>query len=176
MKDRRDAMKSRARNQAGVAVIEFALVATVFFGIVFAALDFGYAFMTKENMTHAAQEGMRAAVVYGSDANGQSAAAITNAASRLSSFGGASGLTAPAAGTNPYCGSSTSGQLTICTNVVSNAFPACSGGSSGTCMTLTVTYDYKDNSILGPLDLIPGWGHLIHSTLNVTATQRMTAS
>ena len=179
-------MKSRikGRSESGVAVIEFALVATLFFGIVLAALDFGYAFMTKENMTHAAQEGMRAALVYGPDANAQSKSAVTNAASRLSSFGGTAGLAPPADGTNPYCASSTSGELTVCTNVgtggIGDAFPPCTDGNgnptNGTCMTITVKYDYKDNSVLGPLDLIPGWGHLIRSTINVTATQRMTAN
>jgi Flp pilus assembly protein TadG len=61
MRPRRDA---RAwRDEEGAAAVEFAIVATVFFMLVFAIIDFGFGFHTWNGTAHAAREGARRAAV-----------------------------------------------------------------------------------------------------------------
>lgn len=56
-----------AKRQAGVAVVEFALTAILFFTVVFAIIDFSYLFWSNLTMQHAVREGARYAITGRSD-------------------------------------------------------------------------------------------------------------
>jgi hypothetical protein len=58
--------QGRARRQEGAAAVEFAIVASIFFMLVFGIIDFGFAFHSWNNAVNAAREGARKAAV---DAN-----------------------------------------------------------------------------------------------------------
>jgi Flp pilus assembly protein TadG len=51
------------RDEEGAAAVEFAIVASLFFMLVFAIIDFGFGFYTWNGSTHAAREGARKAAV-----------------------------------------------------------------------------------------------------------------
>lgn len=59
--------RNAAGRQAGVAAVEFALVALFFFSLLFSILDWSYLFFTNLSMQHAVREGARYAVVGRSD-------------------------------------------------------------------------------------------------------------
>jgi Flp pilus assembly protein TadG len=56
------------RNRKGAAAVEFALIAPVFFLMVFGMIEFGRAIMVEQVITNAAREGARLAVLDGSTA------------------------------------------------------------------------------------------------------------
>jgi Flp pilus assembly protein TadG len=56
------------RNRQGAAVVEFAIVAPVFFLLVFGMIEFGRAIMVQQILTNASREGARRAVLDGSTA------------------------------------------------------------------------------------------------------------
>ena len=51
------------REERGAAAVEFAIVATLFFMLVFGIIDFGFAFHSWNNAVNAAREGARTAAV-----------------------------------------------------------------------------------------------------------------
>src|SRR5258706_10996299 len=51
------------RSESGVAVVEFAFVLVLFVMLLWGIISFGYAWSLKEQMQHAAQEGLRSAYV-----------------------------------------------------------------------------------------------------------------
>ncbi len=51
------------RNRQGAAAVEFAIVAPVFFLMVFGMIEFGRAIMVKQVMTNAARDGARLAIL-----------------------------------------------------------------------------------------------------------------
>jgi Flp pilus assembly protein TadG len=51
------------RDERGAAAVEFAIVATIFFMLVFGIIDFGFAFHSWNNAVNAAREGARLAAV-----------------------------------------------------------------------------------------------------------------
>jgi Flp pilus assembly protein TadG len=55
--------RSRLAGESGAAAIEFAIVATIFFMLVFAVIDFGFGFHTWNATSNAAREGARLAAV-----------------------------------------------------------------------------------------------------------------
>jgi hypothetical protein len=57
------------RNRQGAAAVEFAIVAPVFFLLVFGMIEFGRALMVQQILTNAAREGAREAVVDGAVKN-----------------------------------------------------------------------------------------------------------
>lgn len=59
--DRRRRLVPR-RNQAGAALVEFAVVALLFFTILYLLIAFGMALAVKQSITNAASEGARAAI------------------------------------------------------------------------------------------------------------------
>jgi Flp pilus assembly protein TadG len=180
----------RRKDEAGTSIIELALVIWVFFTIVFGAIDVGYAFVVKENMTHAMEEGLRAALTTPNSActgsvltatcEGQYA--MTQARSRMSSFSnygkaegvmvvGSSLSSSPndTAGQCDTSGGSSGGALDICTNVTGGALQPCPNGADGTCLQMTLAYDYKDNSVVN----MPLIDLFIPSQIRVTGYQRM---
>jgi Flp pilus assembly protein TadG len=55
--------RSKHRREDGAAAVEFAIVSSLFFMLVFAIIDFGFGFYTWNGTTHAAREGARKAAV-----------------------------------------------------------------------------------------------------------------
>lgn len=55
--------RGRVRREDGAAAVEFAIVASLFFMLVFAIIDFGFAFHSWNNAANAAREGARKAAV-----------------------------------------------------------------------------------------------------------------
>ena len=55
--------RDRARDEKGAAAVEFAIVASLFFMLVFGIIDFGFAFHSWNNAANAAREGARKAAV-----------------------------------------------------------------------------------------------------------------
>jgi Flp pilus assembly protein TadG len=55
--------KRLLREEKGAAAVEFAIVATLFFMLVFGIIDFGFAFHSWNNAVNAAREGARTAAV-----------------------------------------------------------------------------------------------------------------
>ena len=55
--------KGRARREEGAAAVEFAIVASLFFMLIFGIIDFGFAFHSWNNAANAAREGARKAAV-----------------------------------------------------------------------------------------------------------------
>ncbi|MGZ5213931.1 MAG: TadE family protein, partial [Actinomycetota bacterium] len=51
--------RGRARDEDGAAAVEFAIVASLFFMLVFGIIDFGFAFHSWNNAANAAREGAR---------------------------------------------------------------------------------------------------------------------
>jgi len=65
--------RSYRRKRLGAAVVEFAVVAPVFFLLVFGMLEFGRMVMVQQVLTNASREGARAAVL-----DGATASSVTN--------------------------------------------------------------------------------------------------
>ena len=63
---KRKIMSARGRNRCGVAAVEFAVVAPIFFLLVFGMIEYGRLVMVQQVLTNASREGARAAVVDGS--------------------------------------------------------------------------------------------------------------
>lgn len=55
-------MKYTILNQNGAAVVEFAVIASILFVILFAILEFGFIFMQEHFVANAAREGMRVGI------------------------------------------------------------------------------------------------------------------
>ncbi|MEO8424046.1 MAG: TadE family protein [Actinomycetota bacterium] len=55
--------RGRVRGEDGAAAVEFAIVATLFFMLVFGIIDFGFAFHSWNNTANAAREGARRGAV-----------------------------------------------------------------------------------------------------------------
>jgi Flp pilus assembly protein TadG len=60
---RRSRRKNRLRGEEGAAAVEFAIVASIFFMLVFGIIDFGFGFHTWNATANAAREGARRAAV-----------------------------------------------------------------------------------------------------------------
>jgi Flp pilus assembly protein TadG len=154
--------RRRAQGQRGTAIVEMAIVIVLFFFIVFAMLDYGWAFSVRENMIHSAQEGLRTALVTGSA--DQSCAARAAARQRMAGVIGATraGTTSPMSSTAPCTDPTADLTVTVAT-------ASCVGTVGATCMTVTMSYPYGKDSLVA----IPGYPELVPQTINITATERI---
>ena len=100
----RASRRGKVRKEDGAAAVEFAIVASLFFMLVFGIIDFGFAFHSWNNAANAAREGARKAAVSADTAAIQArtiAAASTLDPTKLTvqvlcSRGGAAFATCPA--------------------------------------------------------------------------------
>lgn len=105
----------RGRERRGAALVEFAMVAPVFFLFMVGAIEFGRAIMVQEVLTDASREGARVGILDGSTTSDVAAAAN----SYLSAMS-ISGTTVTVSPLNP--GSSPSGtQVTVTVSVPYNS-------------------------------------------------------
>jgi len=166
----------RLRGERGVAMVEMALVFVLFVMMVWGVITFGVAYQLRENMTHAAQEALRAAVVSPDEAT-MNSNAVARARSLMTADLGSSRADAPASplatcSTNEASGN---GYLDICTNYTGTAasgsrYPQCNDPLGGECMTVTIAYHWGDSPLVAP---IPGIFAFMPTTLTVTATGRV---
>jgi Flp pilus assembly protein TadG len=126
-------MRRLHREERGTAVVEFAVVAVLFIGLIFSGITYGMIFWAKHTMTHAASEGARAALTV---EPGKEADAATAAGERARSAVEASlGDRAD--------------HVTIDTTV------ADCEGSAQRCITVTVSYPYDEHPIVAPMPFMP---------------------
>lgn len=142
---------SMERNERGAAVVETALcLCFVVLPLVFATISYAYMLSFRQAVSQSAAEGARvAAVAPASATDAQRVTAAENAVSAAlaTSVGG---LTC----TSPHV---------TCTAVpVTN----CGDGSGNDCMKVTVSYPYREYSLL---PAIPGLGFTLPSTIEYSA-------
>ena len=142
---------SRGKNQSGAAVVETALcLSFVILPIVFGTIGYAYMLTFRQNVSQSAAEGARAAAVApSSTSTADRIAAATNAVNAAMSSGTGS-LT---------CGSS---YLTCTVTKVDG----CGTGASHDCMQVTISYPYRDHSLLPS---VPGLGFTLPSTISSTS-------
>jgi len=129
-------------SERGAAAVEFAIVAPLLFLLVFAIIDFGFAFHGWDAVQNAAREGARVGAVT------PSVSAIQARVRSASSFLDQSKV-----------------NVTVqCARGGSSSFGTCGAGSSwaeGDLIRVTVTYDY---SYMTPLPSFVGMGQTLHET------------
>jgi Flp pilus assembly protein TadG len=129
-----------------------AIIAPLFFLLIFGMINFGYAFSVRENMIHSAQEGLRSALV--ANPPGDSCTAITAARARMVSIIGAT-----RAGSG--CTSQTADLTVTTASAPCNPSPAM-------CLTVTMSYPYRSDEVVG----IPGFDSLAPSSMTISVTER----
>jgi len=124
------------RDQRGVAMLEFAIVAPIFFFILYALVVFGMALALKQGVTSAAAEGARATVgVVDNPATTGVDERVDNAKNVVLQRLG-------------WLSASQKTYLTITPTIAS-----CTGGA-GTCITVQVTYPYDAHPLVPSAPLI----------------------
>ncbi len=143
---RRSAPPARFRrgDESGAALVEFALVVGLFVFILYGLISFGMILAQKQKITNAAAEAARSAVGESSDLN-----AINVATARVTKLLGAPG--------SYKIGPDPAGKPTV---------TACTAPAVGSCITVTITYDYKNHPIVPPA---PGLGLVTPNTFSSTA-------
>lgn len=143
---RRNLVRGSTYRQRGAVVIEFALVFIVFFMVMYGAIAYGIVFALQHSLTHAANEGARAAVQDVGDIAARKALAQTTASNAVVWLGARAPTptvtSAPCAAT-PF----------VCVNVA-------------------LAYDYAANPIIPPL---PGLGLFLPALINSQATVQLDA-
>ncbi|HVE94683.1 MAG TPA: TadE family protein [Acidimicrobiales bacterium] len=143
------------RSERGSALVEFSVVFGLFAFIIFALVTFGMMLAAKNSITHAAAEGARAAIgvaelpaaTLDSRREDEAKAAVARS---LDWFG------------SKYQPSDTSAAVARCD-------PA-NVADLTECITVTITYPYKDRPIIPPL---PGIGLMTPDTFTATAVVKL---
>jgi Flp pilus assembly protein TadG len=145
---------SRGKSERGAAAVETALtLCFVVLPVVFGAISYAYMLSFRQTLSQSAGEGARAAAVAPSVA--------TTAQRQAAAINAVNNSMASNIGASMTCGVD---NLT-CTAVEGS----CTNGS-GTCITVTVSYPYRDHSLLPS---IPGLGFTLPSVINYTATAKV---
>lgn len=76
MKNRRYALRDLLRDKGGVSVVEFALIAPVFIGLIFAVSQMAMVFFAQAGLKNAVSEGARLATLYPRPSNADISAKI----------------------------------------------------------------------------------------------------
>lgn len=113
----------RAHADDGAAAVEFALIGTIFFMLLFAIITFGLVFALNHTLSHAAAEGARSGLT--ASAGGTVATAESAATSRLGWLG--EGAT------------------------VAASVEPCVNDTTRECVRVVVSYDYAARPLLPPL-------------------------
>jgi Flp pilus assembly protein TadG len=142
----------REEPERGASVVEFAFVAIPLLLLLMGIVYFGMLLSFKQAVTQAAAEGARAdAVLSGSSTPAATVSSIM-----------ASAANHPMGSWNKVCNS---GSLT-CTATTA----PCTGNTSATCVTVTVTYNYSSSPLLPSLPLVSSF---MPSTIKSVAVVQM---
>ena len=144
MRHRRRTRRSPTAER-GAAAVEFALLVVPLLMIIWGLISYGVMFSYRQALSQAVGEGARAAV--GAPTGLVSSVATAAIGSALDSYGQTCGAT-----------------LTCTISAPSSAAP-CPNGH--TCVTVTVSYPYRDNPIIPN---VPGFGIVMPQTLSFTQT------
>jgi len=137
-------IRARVAREDGVAALEFAIVSMLFLVILFGILTYGYIYSMDQSMTHAAEEGARAAIATTTDAAAISTAQTT-AYNRLSNY-------------------QPSLQLSDITAVIVNN---CDGTFK--CIKVTITYPWSTRPIIPAFPGLPTPGNIVaEATVQLT--------
>ena len=169
------------REEHGVAIVELALVITLFLSLLWGIISFGYAYMLKENLTHATQEAIRAAqnLPPGSTTATAGSCPYYNSAPGTTRFSG----TAP---TDPraYEAGCTAYNTIIKTQLnstqgasgidVTPVIGPCSTEPLATCLSVTVTFHNDASNAHNPVPpALLGISAFLPSTISSTATGKV---
>jgi len=122
----------RLRDQRGAVLVEFALTAVIFLTLIYGSLTYGVIFWVKASLTHAAGEGSRAAVRVDQATAASTAQAEAENVIDKTLPSNSAGWAKPVQAVSAQC-----------------------ANSSNTCLTVTVTYPYKDHPIIPTLPFLP---------------------
>lgn len=151
-------VRRRLRDQRGAALVEFAISCSLFLGLIYGAVSYGVVFWVKSSITHAATEGARSSI--GSVLSCPTPpGACVSAQARAQSF--AQGIV------NNLLPSGYAGHANVTASPPTN----CPNASTLTCITVTVTYPYKNFPIVPAL---PPVFPVLPNTLTSTATVMLT--
>lgn len=152
----RRASTSRVVNERGAAAVEFAIVAPLLVLLLFGIISFGVMLSMRQSVSQAAAEGARAAAVtlIDADRTAEATDAIDDALS-------ANGVTCD--GTVLKRAGENVGSCSVGPKI------PCREDSTAECVTVTVTYTYRDDPIVPSF----GVGALMPETLSYSATARV---
>ena len=103
--------RAAGRKRRGAAIVEFAVVAPVFFLLVFGTIEFGRLVMVQQVLVNAAREGARVAILSGSTTS-----KVTTAVDNYLSAAGISGATASVS-PDPPSGATYGSSVTVTVSV-----------------------------------------------------------
>jgi Flp pilus assembly protein TadG len=136
----------RSDRQRGAVLVEFAIAAILLMTLLFGIISYGYVLSFKQGITQAAAEGARAGAV-GNDVS----AAVARSVGAFNRTCNAGGLT---------CKSDTAAWPPV----------AYTCGTGHTCITVTVSYDWKNYPLLPKF---PGLSLLLPDTLKSTSVTQV---
>lgn len=152
----------RYKRQTGAKAIEYAIVFPVFFAIFYAILMYGFIFLARMSLQHAAEDGARAALNFpGSMPEATPELAVRQAHAIAVATQQAGWMGSPAVNVSICAIGTSCSDNTIDENCTQTA------AYTTRCQILvTVTYSYRDNPIIPPL---PGFGLLVPASLQGSA-------
>jgi Flp pilus assembly protein TadG len=103
--------RNLSQNRRGAAVVEFAVVAPVFFILVFGLIEYGRAVMVEQILTNAAREGARSAILTSATTNGVKS--VVNTYLSSASISGATVTVSP----NPPSSASSGSNVTVTVSI-----------------------------------------------------------
>jgi Flp pilus assembly protein TadG len=146
-------MKGRRSQRRAQALVEFALVAPIFFLMLFALIDFGRYVYYVQILNNAAREGARYAIVHGANGIPSSGPAAPGTVSS-----DPSGANVKSTVRNYLVGviGQTTGALTVnvCWQPANGTGPAC-GGDNNRANPVAVTVDYQFRSVIPVVPIPP---------------------
>ncbi|MDQ3304807.1 MAG: pilus assembly protein [Actinomycetota bacterium] len=142
----------RWHDQRGAALVEFSLVVVLFFTLLYGLVAYGLMLALKQSVTNAANEGARAAI----------GGSIQDSYATASSGLGWLGTKCCRSDITALTPQTTNAPLVI--NPVQALCPGAALGGSE-CVTVSVSYDFKDSPLLPPL---PGFGLAFPDTIAST--------
>ena len=162
-----------------MAIIEFALILTLFLSLLWGIISFGYAYMLKENLTHATQEAIRAAQNLPPGSSTATAGSCPYYTSGTTRFSGA-----PPSDPRAYEAGCTAYNTIITTQLNSTqgasgidvvpVIGPCSTEPLATCLSVTLTFHNDGSNAHNPVPPgLPGISAFIPSTISSTATGKV---
>lgn len=152
----------RYKRQAGAKAIEYAIVFPVFFALFYAILMYGFIFLARMSLQHAAEDGARAALNFpGSILEATTELAVRQANAMAVAAEQAEWMGAPTVDVS-ICAIGTS----CSDNSIDEDCTRTAAYITRCQILVTLTYSYSDNPIIPPL---PGFGLLAPESLQGSA-------